>query len=68
MSLIFFDLSFMVYGFYISYLGFITNAIIFYLFEALNNCVFKAAVQMTVITEAAAVTSYQATLFESGDR
>lgn len=67
MSLIFFDLSFMVYGFYISYLGFITNAIIFYLFEALN-CVFKAAVQMTVITEAAAVTSYQATLFESGDR
>lgn len=36
--------------------------------EHLNNSVFKASAQMTVITAALAVLSYQTTLFESADR
>lgn len=39
----------------------------FYLFEALNNCVFKGSALMTVITVAVDVLSYQTTLFESAD-
>ena len=46
---------------------FIAFAITFYMFEALNNCVFIASIQMTVITVALAVTEYQTILFESAD-